>query len=726
MKYALFMVLILVFLPKNSLAQQPTIPLLNETITIDGSLNEAAWEQATEFTNFHNFFPNDEGLAENQTKVKLFHNGEYLYISAIYSDTTSVNKISSLKRDAHLNAVVFSDAFGVAIDPFKKENNGYYFTVNAGNAQLDALVNFDGTSYDINESWNARWTSATKTEGNKKYYEMAIPFKALNYDIANTTWGIQFFHRDFKKAKWTTLTDMSRNYFQYDLRFTQAVTIDKLPKNNTSRFTATPSLAFNYQDNVSKKEQKTVFTPSLDAQYNLTSSLRLDATINPDFSQVDVDEQVTNLSRFAINFPERRNFFLENSDLFNTLGTSGVNPFYSRRIGATTNMQFGLKLSGNVLPNTRIGLLNAQTEKEDNKPSQNYSVVVGRQKLSDMFTTTAYVVNRQETEDFNFKDDYNRVTGINLNYKSKNKKWSGQTNYAKSFSDGMSSKNGFFNIETEYNTRETYVKGAFKTMRENFITDVGFTPRLYNYDAINNTMVRDAYLDSYFNLQKRYYPKNSKVIDNYRYLYVQNDAFWDGKGVLTESRSAIGNTIWFKKNLSALYGYLNHDYFNLYYGFDVLQNGNPINPDQYNLIHGRLGYNNSSSNRNFYYRGEVSYGDYYSGNRLTTKAFLGYRLMPYATVSLNYERNHIDLNTLGKRTFNLAQFTGEVFFTNRLNWTTYVQYNNQRNNFNVNSRLQWEYKPLSYIYLVVTDNFDDTVYRTNWGVAFKINYRFDF
>lgn len=722
MKYLFFIYFVSGFV----LAQQPTIPFINETLTVDGNLGESVWEQATEFTNFNNFYPIDEGLANNQTKVKVFHNGEHLYIAAIYDDTTAENIIGSLKRDAHLNTVVYSDAFGIAIDPFKKENNGYYFTVNAGNAQLDALINFDGTSYDINESWNATWQSAVTTKGNKKHYELAIPFKALNYDVNNNTWGIQFFYRDFKVPNWTILSDMSRNYFQYDLRFTQAVTIEQLPKNNTSRFTATPSLTYNYQEQLTENKKKSTFVPSLDVQYNITSSLRLDATINPDFSQVDVDEQVTNLTRFAFNFPERRNFFLENSDLFNTLGTAGVNPFYSRRIGGKTDMQFGLKLSGNVLSNTRIGLLNAQTEKSDTQAAQNYSVLVGRQKLSDAFTTSGYLVARQETENFTFKDDYNRVTGINLNYKSKNNKWSGQTNYAKSFSDRVSDNNDFFNIESEYNTRETYLKGAFKTVRENFITDVGFTPRLYNYDAITNTMSRNSYLDSYVNFQKRHYPKNSKVIDNYRYLYIQNDAFWDGKGALTESQTNIGNTIWFKKNLSAIYAYLNHEYTNLNYGFDLLRNGNPLAPDQYNSVYTHFGYNNTSSNKNFYYRGELSFGSYFNGKRTAAELFAGYRLMPFATVSTYYEQNRIDLNELGSKTFHLVKFTGEVFFTNRLNWTTYVQYNNQINNFNINSRLQWEYKPLSYVYLVVTDNFDDTIYRTNWGVAFKMNYRFDF
>ncbi|OSY88230.1 hypothetical protein WH52_05465 [Tenacibaculum holothuriorum] len=704
----------------------PTIPFFKEEIKVDGNLNEAVWNQAQEFSGFYNFYPNDEGKSKNKTVVKMFHDGEKLYISAIYFDTTSKNNISTLKRDNHGGSVVHSDAFGVVLDPFNKENNGYYFTINAGNAQLEALIDFDGTDYSQNESWNATWESKTKVEGTKKIYEMAIPFKALNYDIANNTWGIQFFYRDFKIPLWMTYTDLARNYIQYDLRFTKDVVIENLPQKSASRFTATPSITYNYQKNVTDDTHQSVFTPSLDIQYNLTSSLRLDASINPDFSQIDVDQQVTNITRFAVNFPERRNFFLENSDLFNTLGTFGVNPFYSRRIGATTNMQFGIKLSGNVSSNTRIGVLNAQTEEEESNPAQNYAVLVGRQKLSDAFTTTAYLVNRQETDGFSFKNDYNRVLGLNFNYKSKNNKWSGQTNFGKSYSDGLKSDNNFFNIEGQYNTRETYFKGAFKSVDKNFIADVGFTPRLYNFDAINQQTIRESYLDSYINFQKRHYPKNSKTIDNYRYLYLENDMFFSSDGTLTESNTSIGNTIWFKKNLAAVYLYVANRYNNLKYGFDILGNGNPIQPGIYNDFYTFFGYNNSASNTNFYYSLRGTYGEYFGGKRYAAEVWTGYRMLPFANIAIEYKQNYIDLNNLGKETFHLLNFTGEVFFSNRLNWTTYVQYNTQRDNFNINSRLQWEYKPLSYVYLVVTDNFNKRISRQNWGVAFKMNYRFDF
>jgi hypothetical protein len=139
----------------------------------------------------------------------------------------------------------------------------------------------------------------------------------------------------------------------------------------------------------------------------------------------------------------------------------------------------------------------------------------------------------------------------------------------------------------------------------------------------------------------------------------------------------------------------------------------------------KIGYN-FTNNQRFRYRFNLRKGTYYNGKRTTGEFYTNYQLLPFANLELSYEVNKIDLNNLGQETFHLTRFTGEVFFNNRLNWTTYVQYNTQSDNFNINTRLQWEYKPLSYIYLVVTDNFNQQIARRNWGIAFKMNYRFDF
>ncbi len=716
----LFLLLLLVNL-FNVFAQESTIRYIDTKIEVDGEFSETVWEQLPEHTGFYNYLPTDIGLAENQTSVKLFHNGEYLYVRAIYNDTTERTQVSTLKRDV---SIAFSDAFIMVLDTQNQEQNGYLFAVNSLGNQTDGLVGRSGGGYNLSFSWNAVWQAKTKLNGNKKQYEIAIPLKALNFNKDNAVFGVQFYVRDIKNNSWTILTNVKRNYANLDLRFNEKFAVENLPDKSTSRFTVTPSITTNYQNDVVEDVDETTIKPSLDVQYNLTSSLKLDATINPDFSQIDVDQQVTNLTRFSVFFPERRNFFLENADLFSNLGVQGVNPFYSRRIGANSDIKFGLKLSGNIAPKTRIGVLNVQSDKEEDIASQNYGVFVGEQQLSENITATAYIINRQETNGFEFLNDYNRVTGLNLNYKSNNNKWLGLANFGKSFNDGVSEKNNFYHAGIWYNKRGFEWSAAIKNIGKNYITDLGFTPRVSNYDALNDIVVREGYTQTTARVEHEKFYENHKSLNSFRILNYSNDTYFDEKGKLNQSSHFLNSALFFK-DLSAVYYVYTHDFVDLKYGFDPLANGNALQPDKYNYGLLKVGYN-SANNQKFRYRVNLQKGNYYSGKRTSGGVYLNYQLLPFANLEVSYDINAIDLNELGKETFHLTRFTGQAFFNNRLNWTTYVQYNTQRDNFNINSRLQWEYKPLSYIYLVISDNYNQDIIRKDWGIALKMNYRFDF
>ncbi len=705
-------------------AQTDKIIFDDSSIQLDGELNEPIWSQLDIQGDFIKYIPDNGELAANKTEVKVFHNGKNLYISAVYYDTTSKVQLGSLKRDDIGSSGADSDSFAIVIDTNNQQQSGYFFIVNMGGTLIDALVSRRGDGFWISRSWNTLWNAKTSVKGNLKIFEVEIPLKALGYKDDNPNWGLMFHTRDIKINEWTTSTPIERNYRQFDLRFSKTFSVENLSEIKSSRFAVTSSITMNHQEDVVNNTNESNFKPSLDIQYNLSSSLKLDATINPDFSQIDVDQQVTNLSRFAVYFPERRNFFLENSDLFNGLGVGGVNPFYSRRIGADSDISFGVKLSGNIAKKTRVGVLNVATKEEDAIASQNYSTFVVQQQLFNAFTATAFLVNRQEIDGFTFVKNYNRVGGLNLEYNSKNNKWTGLANFAGSATSDISGDNNFYNVGVWYNNINVSGYAGIRKVEKNYITDVGFVPRLYNYDAISENIIREGYTQSRgrFTLTKFY--KDSKIFDNYRYFNLKNNTFWDDQGEVSQSRSALNNNLTFK-NQSSIYGWIIHEYVNLKYAFDPLNNGNAIVVDQYNYVNSGLGYS-SADNKKLQYGGSLSFGNYYSGRRNRLAANVQYRLMPLVRFQLRYERNDIDLKELGSDTFHLAQFTGEVFFSNRLNWTTYVQYNNQYDNFNINSRLQWEYKPLSYIYLVVSDDYNQDIARQSWGVAFKMNYRFDF
>lgn len=717
MKVIILTLLVLFATPLLSQQNQPThIPNYPISPTIDGDLSDPIWQKISPFGNFYNHFPIDNGLADNQTEVKVFHNQEFIFIGVVYHDSQARNNVSSLKRDVYNEAFFLSDCFGVIIDPFAEGDNGYFFGLNASGVQYDALI---GNINNLNESWNAIWRGNVSQQGNDKFYEIAIPLDAINFNPQTNDWGIQFFINDTKLNQFSTLVHSTRNYTQYDLRFTQKVTVEDLPNKVSRKFSVVPSLAWNRATDKLHNTKNSQLIPSLDGQYNITSSLRLDATLNPDFSQVEVDQQVTNLTRFAINFPERRKFFLENSDLFTNLGTFTSNPFYSRRIGSESDILFGAKLSGNLGTKTRIGLLNVQTKSDGETSGKNYSTLVGRQNLSNALIATAFLVNSQQESTFN------RIAGTNLNYRSNDKKWRGNVNYAKAFTKDIKGENNFINTGIAYQTRTFNWNVSYQQAEKNYISDVGFVPLLYNYDAATQQTTREGFRMASAEVQLKHYPKNSNTIDWIRRFWVDNVTIFNADNSLRE------NTVFFSpfairfKNRSYVYAAFLNKIEHLQYNFDFLQNGNFISPDNYNFTYGRIGYW-SPTNRKLYYQMKFEYGQFYQGTRLNPQFNLSYRMIPRAVLSASYEINAVNLNSLGKKTFHLAKITSEIYFNNRLNWTTYLQYNTQRNNFNINSRIQWEYKPLSYIYLVLSNNYDNDLVEKNWGVSFKINRRLDF
>ncbi|MEL6989594.1 MAG: hypothetical protein AAGK97_17425, partial [Bacteroidota bacterium] len=164
---------------------------------------------------------------------------------------------------------------------------------------------------------------------------------------------------------------------------------------------------------------------------------------------------------------------------------------------------------------------------------------------------------------------------------------------------------------------------------------------------------------------------------------------------------------------------------NLKYNFDILRNGKFITPGRYNYTFTRIGHF-TPPNKKLSYVAFVEYGQFYHGSRIKPVLRLNYRLIPTAVISASYEFNKIDLPEIGNTTLHLLRLTTEFYVNNRLNWTTYFQYNTQADNININSRLQWEFQPLSYIYLVYTNNYDVEFLSKNWGLSLKVVKRFDF
>ncbi|UWX56524.1 DUF5916 domain-containing protein [Maribacter litopenaei] len=223
-----------------------------------------------------------------------------------------------------------------------------------------------------------------------------------------------------------------------------------------------------------------------DIKFSLTSSLNLDLTVNPDFSQVEVDRQVTNLDRFELFFPERRQFFLENGDLFANFGYETIRPFFSGRIGLGVPIQAGARVSGNLNEKWRMGLMDMQTASVDETglPSQNFGVLSLQRKVFGRSNIGLMVVNKQsinypsENDSINSQyAKYNRNLGLEYNLASSNNIWNGKAFLLKSLAPEKGGRGFAQGAHLQYSSRKWLWRLQQEWVSNDYTAEVGYVPR---------------------------------------------------------------------------------------------------------------------------------------------------------------------------------------------------------------------------------------------------------
>jgi hypothetical protein len=413
---------------------QLTIQPTKGPIKLDGILDEPAWNTVKAVSQFNKKFPNDIGAPKKQTEVKYLYDEKNLYFAfKVYDSGTAI--IRSLKRDIGHDG---NDGVAVVLDPLNQKTNGFYFVVSALNVQSeDQLIgSSDG---GISYSWDTKWFSMTKDYGNYWIAEIAIPLKSIRYNSENKNWGVNFVRIDAKNFEYSTWTRIGPNFKSYDLGYTGLMKWPTNPPASNNNVILLPYLTGGASEDKSTSNIETTGNIGFDAKIALSSSLNLDLTVNPDFSQVEVDNQVTNLTRFNIFLPERRAFFLENADLFAGFGIPPIRPFYSRTIGLDKEgnkipILFGARLSGNLSPDVRIGAMNMQTGRKGNYAPENFSAFTWQKRVLKRSMIKGYFLNREnfisvEEEKKNPLDKYGRNAGITFEYSNPAGSFSYWANY---------------------------------------------------------------------------------------------------------------------------------------------------------------------------------------------------------------------------------------------------------------------------------------------------------
>ena len=704
------------------------IKKIEGAVKIDGYLDDEAWKGIEATTHFYKKFPNDDGDPQWQTQVKTTYDDNYIYFAFTAFGTHSP-VIQSLKRDIGHDS---NDGIAIILDPVNQRTNGFFFVVNAFNVQSDDMLSAgSGSDNGLNFSWDNKWLSATKIFADRWTAEIAIPFKTLRYTPGKTVWGINFLRIDAQSNEYSTWAKVPRNFRSYDLGYTGLLSWDAAPPKAGSNIALIPYLTGGLSSNKEDNEpSKGTGNAGFDAKIALSSALNLDLTVNPDFSQIEVDQQVTNLSRYSIFFPERRTFFLENADIFSEYGISPIRPFYSRRIGLDNDgnkipILFGARLSGNIARRTRIGIMNIQTGRKDEYAAQNYSAVSVNQSIFKRSVLKGYFLNRQGflSTDEKTKDplqQYGRNGGLAFDYSNKKGTWSGWSYYNHSFKPGITKDNNYVDLGVNYSGRALSALVEVAEVGTNYYTDMGYIERIENYDALRDTSIRVGFKHLFTELGYKIFPKHGTAtqhvfeLSRYYVLNPNND--------FNEVNYELTYYTMFK-NTSMILLSAQSDKVQLLYPISFTDKTPlPVNSYHYNTVN--LEYD-SDLRKLLSYTISAGGGSFYNGTNRQVRASIKLRSQPHLSIGLQAEYHKLNFpEPYGNNELFLIASRLEINFSTKIFWTTFLQYNTQRNNFNVNSRLQWRYKPMSDLFLVYTDNyFTDPFFKNkNRAFVFKMNY----
>ncbi len=408
--------------------------------TIDGRVSENEWQLAEPYGDFIQQEPNEGQPATERTEVRFLIDSRNLYVAVICYDSAPAEiVVSESRRDASL---ADTDSIEILLDTFDDGQNAFVFGTNPFGIELDGQVMGEGQTSaggfiqsgvggsqrgqvrGFNANWDADWTVRASTTERGWEAEFAIPLRTLRYNPGpDRTWGLNVMRNIRRKNEQVFLSPVPRGYSLYRVSASGKLNGLSLPTRRDLRFIPYVSGSVNDDRTLRTNEVDRTGSLGIDVKWGVRADLTLDATVNTDFAQVEADEEQVNLTRFALVFPEKRPFFLENAQLFQVGQPQGVDLFFSRRIGLDPTGQpidilGGARLSGKLGGGFNIGLLNLQTDKAfDHRtgapltPANNFTVVrlqreIGRSNFGGI------VVNRQGTGSLASADDFNRAYGL--------------------------------------------------------------------------------------------------------------------------------------------------------------------------------------------------------------------------------------------------------------------------------------------------------------------------
>lgn len=677
---------------------------------IDGVFSPGEWSESSITSDFHQTRPNYQTKPTYKTIVRVSYDDDFLYVSAELFDDEPDKIIAYQMMQG--GSTYSDDGFDLYLSPFNNNRSGYYFRVTTNDVRNEAIFS-PGTRWGLDMNWRGIWYAKTGKTDKGWIAEMAIPFKSLNFDANNDTWGISFGREIGRLRESLGWTSYNRNIGADSLG--ELVGIEGIKQGLGLDVKAEMTVGHNkdYETGESNFEVR----PSVDIFYKITPSLTAVLTANTDFSAVDVDDQVVDLTRFSVFLPEKRDFFLQDADMFRfgNIYRNGT-PFFSRRIGLDEDnmpidLKLGLKLTGRI-GNWNVGALNVVQGRGDHNGNAN--LFVGRVSYN-LLEDSSIGMIMTHGDPLTGANSY--MFGADLKLTSKTllegRKVSLDAWAQRSHSLEKLGNDKAFGARLTVEASEGF-SGLFNIahIEENFDPALGF---------VNRENINEVFLS----LDYTYRPNNSWIRD-VRSEFQFYDVYEIGGDLLT--REIEWEAIRVQNNsgdrVQVGYKYIQDV---LVEDYEIVD-GVIIPPGSYEFSSGSVTMQ-SAWQRKISVRLEYNKGSYYGGNRTRIEGRVYYRPTKYFNFNISYTQNNAKL-PYGDFKTKLYSIGGDVAFSSSWSWITRFQYDNVSKEGGINSRLRYSPRPGKDFYIVLNHGYfvdeDGKRHSSNNDIVAKVGYTFRF
>jgi hypothetical protein len=656
---------------------------------IDGVLDEPIWREAAMIDRFTQQEPSDGAPASERTEVRLLYDAEHLYIGVRAYDSDPAGVIATeMRRDSP--RLLDEDNFQIILDTFRDSRSGYMFVTSPLGAKLEQQVfeegagNLRGAASNINRDWNGVWDAAARRTADGWVAEISIPMVTVRSpDVDVQTWGINFMRSIRRKNEQVYWSPIPKPYTLTRVSLAGTVSgMTGVTRGLDLRLKPFVIAGGRRDRTGASVSQRALRDVGLDAKYGLSSGLTLDVTVNTDFAQAEVDEQQVNLTRFALFFPEKRDFFLENSGQF-TVGTQGndrmADLFFSRRIGLSDTGQpvpllGGARVTGKMSGHN-VAVMQLQTGDAFGRPGENFLVGRYSRDIGQRSRLGGLLINKEGID----SPLFNRTMAADAVI-APTSSLSFHSFIARTSSPGVVDDQQALHGRVLFQNSKWNTYGEYTDIEENFRAEAGFVPRTgirtsklhIERNPRPGGLIR--VMEPMFNIQYTTDQQNRLITRRLHHMVgtrFQNGAYLNV--VLNRWLEVLDRPFAIQRNVSIPAGvYRFHDW-------NFTFNTNPA--------------------RRFYERFTWSPQTFYTGTRHDLDAAIGVRASSRASAEFSVSRNDVEL-PWGAFVVNLAIMRLDYAISPRMTVRSLSQYNSSTRQLSASVRYNYIFRPGSDLYVV--------------------------